>query len=82
LFVSEIVYTNDGWPKLLRDVQDFPAETRRELGNGYMLIPSGTRGVIRHGSRWTNLTFQADKCECCGVQMRMHGCEKKDFMPV
>jgi hypothetical protein len=37
--VTEVAYTNDGWPKLLRDVQNFRVETRRELGNGYMLIP-------------------------------------------
>jgi hypothetical protein len=81
--VTEVAYTNDGWPKLLRDVQNFRVETRRELGNGYMLIPAGTVGVIRsQGSRWNNLLFQADKCECCGVQMRITGCQKKDFIPV
>jgi hypothetical protein len=52
------------------------------MGNGYMLIPAGTQGVIRHGSRWTKLMFQADKCECCGVQIRINGCDKKDFMPI
>jgi hypothetical protein len=80
--MTEVAHTSDGWPKLLRDIKDLPVETRRELGNGYMLIPAGTPGVIRHGSRWNKLMFQADKCECCGVQMRMHGCAKKDFVPV
>lgn len=80
--MTEIAYTSDGWPKLLRNVKDFAVETVRDLSNGYMSIPAGTRGVIIHGSRWTKLHFKAAKCECCGVQMKIHGCSKKDFTPL
>lgn len=80
--MAEIEYTRDGWPKLLRDVKDFPVEAKRDLANGYMIIPAGTRGVIIHGSRWSKLNFVAEKCEGCGVRMRIMGCDKRDFIPV
>lgn len=69
----------DGWPALLRDVKDLPVRTVCDIGNGYMIIPAGTEGVITYGSTWNKLHFVADKCECCGVQMKVRAAMKRCF---
>jgi hypothetical protein len=69
----------DGWPALLRDVKDLPVRTVSEIGNGYMIIPAGTEGVITYGTTWNKLHFEAEPCSCCGVKMRVRAAMKKSF---
>lgn len=60
-----------GWPKLVRDVEGMHARTNREITNGMMVVPAGTRVRISRSFAWHRLEITADPCECCGVKVRV-----------
>lgn len=56
-----------GLPPLVREMVGVAVVTTRDLENGYMRIPAGTRGRITSASLWTKLRFRGEACTCCGV---------------
>lgn len=59
------------WPKLLRDVDNLPCRTRREIRTGAAIIPAGMVGRVETaGNGWHLLRFDGDPCKCCGVAPR------------
>lgn len=54
----------------------------RPVQNGYGSLPAGSTGIISNAVGFVrdgNLHFLADKCSCCGVQLRISGLKYSDF---
>ena len=60
-----------GWPRLVRDVEGMYARTTRELQTAQMVVPVGTRVRISKSFAWHRLEIRADPCSCCGVAVRV-----------
>jgi hypothetical protein len=71
---GQFTVPQDSWPKRLGDFgRSNPLRVRlRRPINGYrMVLPAGTCGTVTAGSMWDRLDFTAERCEHCGVQMRI-----------
>lgn len=59
-------------PKLNRDWIGLRVRLRVEAGNYYGRLAIGTTGVIdAYSPAPRRITFLADKCECCGIRLRV-----------
>lgn len=65
-------------PKLNRDWEGLSVRLLRPARNGYALLPAGTTGEIEGYSR-CGIVFVSEKCECCGVQIRISRMRRGDF---
>lgn len=53
-------------------------ETRREMRNGMLIIPAGTKCEVTYAR--SGLTLEADPCPHCGVQIRVTRVDSADVL--
>jgi hypothetical protein len=66
-------------PKLNRDWVGLKVKLNRTAQNGFAKLAEGTTGIVDTYSRM-GITFLADKCEHCGVQVSISRMERRDFV--
>lgn len=65
-------------PKLKRDYKGKTIRTTEIIGNGYAKFPIGSIAIIEVQSpKGSSLLF--NKCECCGIQLRISRVGMNDF---
>lgn len=68
-----------GWPKLLRDTDGLIVRTKREMRNGWAVIPAGMIGEIEGGPSWEAMQFKSTACACCHVRVRIGRTSWRDY---
>lgn len=70
-------------PKRLSDFVGTQVQTRRTLQSGLFAIPAFTRVTIdQYSNGWRKLHITAEKCKCCGVQLRITRVDIDDLLPL
>ena len=54
-------------PKLRRDWIGCTVRAKRDIRNGYMMLPAGTLFIVDSAHRKANL--RSKRCDCCGMWM-------------
>jgi hypothetical protein len=72
----------DWAPRRLKDLVGMEVTTRREMRNGYIVIPANSRVQVYSATAWHKIHIVGQKCDCCGVQPVMQRVHIADLAPI